>query len=124
VVQKQPLLARSSTESEFKAIANGTAEPIWIEHLLNELGISTSSPPTLWCDNIGAIYLSANPVFHACTKHVALDYHFVRERVQADQLVVKFISIADQIGDIFTKPLASDRFVFLRNKLRLLSAST
>nr|KAJ0210511.1 hypothetical protein LSAT_V11C400165950 [Lactuca sativa] len=63
--------------------------------------------PTLWCDNLGAIYLSANPMFHARTKHVEVDFHFDREKVAQGNLSVKFISTDDQIADIFTKPLSS-----------------
>ena len=69
-------------------MADATAEVIWIQVLLRELGISLSRPPSLWCDNIGATYLTANPVFHRRMKHVDVDYHFVRERVALKQLDV------------------------------------
>ena len=53
---------------------------IWVEALLGELGVQLKEKPVLWCDNLGATYLSANPVFHARTKHIEIDFHFVRER--------------------------------------------
>jgi hypothetical protein len=74
-------VSRCSTESEYKAVANATAELIWVQTLLAELGVFQKRPPVLWCDNIGATFLSSNPVFHARTKHIAVDFHFVRERV-------------------------------------------
>ena len=49
----------------------------WIKSLLHELHLRLSTTPVLWCDNVGATYLAANPVFHARTKHVEIDYHFV-----------------------------------------------
>jgi hypothetical protein len=94
---------------------------MWLKSLLSELGSSPPLPATIWCDNIGAIYLSSNPVFHARTKHIELDYHFIREQVQSKAIQVKFISSADQIADILTKPLGSRLFHRHRDKLRLLS---
>ncbi|KAJ0526175.1 putative RNA-directed DNA polymerase [Helianthus annuus] len=116
--KKQRTVSRSSTESEYKAIADTVAELIWLKSLLRELGLD-SKAPTLWCDNLGATYLSANPVFHARTKHVEVDYHFVREQVTQGELHIKFISTDDQIADIFTKPLSSQRLEFLRSKLQV-----
>jgi hypothetical protein len=61
--------------------------------------------PVLWCDNIGATYLSVNPAFHARTRHIEIDFHFVRERVADNRLDIKFVSSKDQLADGFTKPL-------------------
>ena len=74
---KQRTVARSSTEAEYKALVDGTTEVIWLQYLLMDLQIPTTSAPIIWCDNLGATYFSANPVFHARTKHIEIDYHFV-----------------------------------------------
>jgi hypothetical protein len=74
-------MSRSSTEAEYKTITNVTAEIIWIQTLLDKLGVAHPPTTSVWCDNLGATYLSVNPVFHARTKHIEVDYHFVRERV-------------------------------------------
>ncbi|GKE72062.1 putative RNA-directed DNA polymerase [Tanacetum coccineum] len=74
--RKQRTVLRSSIEAEYKALAHTVAELTWLQALLNELGIRSSSTPILWYDNLGATYLSANHIFHARTKHVEIDYHF------------------------------------------------
>jgi hypothetical protein len=117
--RKQSTVSRSSTESEYKAIADATAEIIWIQVLLRELGILHDRLPTLWCDNLGATYLSANPIFHQRSKHIEVDYHFVRERVAAHQLDIRPISTKDQLADAFTKPLAGPAFTHFRDSLNL-----
>ncbi|GKC51385.1 putative RNA-directed DNA polymerase [Tanacetum coccineum] len=86
--RKQRTVSRSSTEVEYKALADTVAELTWLQALLNELGICSSSTPILWCDNLGATYLSANSIFHERTKHVEIDYHFVQENVAQGDLRV------------------------------------
>jgi len=88
---KQRTVARSSTEAEYKALADGTAEVIWLQYLLTDLQVPSVSAPTIWCDNLGATYLSANPIFHARTKHVEVDYHFVRDRVAKKEIQICFV---------------------------------
>jgi len=117
--RKQPTVARSSTEAEYKAMANATAEIIWIQSLLQELDIRSPPAAVLWCDNLGATYLSANPIFHARTKHIEIDYHFVRERVADKKLHIRFISTGDQIADGLTKPLVSWKHYEYVNNLNL-----
>jgi histone deacetylase 1/2 len=104
--RKQATVSRSSTEVEYKTLANATAEVIWVQSLLTELGVSQEMTASLWCDNIGATYLSSNPVFHARTKHIEIDYHFVRERVAQKLLDIRFIPSGDQVVDGFTKSLS------------------
>jgi histone deacetylase 1/2 len=103
--RKQPTVSRSSTEAEYKALANAIAETMWVQQLLTELQVPHSPVARLWCDNIGATYLSANPVFHARTKYIEIDFHFVRETVARKQLDIRFISTKDQVADGFTKPI-------------------
>lgn len=68
----------SSTEVEYKALENDASELSCVKNHLTKLGVPASHAPTLHCDNTGATYLYANPVYHSCVKQVAIDYHFVR----------------------------------------------
>jgi hypothetical protein len=119
--RKQATVARSSTEAKYKALANTAAEIKWLQSLFQVLGLVLSISPLLWCDNIGATYLSSNPIFHARTKHIEIDFHLVRDMVAAKQLNVRFISSIDQLVDVLTKPISSSRFTLLRAKLNILS---
>jgi hypothetical protein len=85
--------------------------------LFKELGVVLKCAPVLWYDNISALALASNPVFHARTKHIEVDYHFVREKVLNGDIVIKFISTNDQIADIFTKGLSTTQFHLLKSKL-------
>jgi histone deacetylase 1/2 len=116
---KQRTIARFSTEAEYKALADGTAEVIWLQYLLTDLQIPSISASIIWCDNLGATYLSANPVFHAHTKHVEVDYHFIQDRVAKKEIQIRFISSHDQLANVFTKPLPTSSFTAFRFKFRV-----
>jgi hypothetical protein len=121
--RKQAIVSRSSTEAKYKAMANATTKIIWVEALLRELKVSLHATPCLWCDNLGATYLSANPVFHAHTKHTEIEFHFVRERVASKLLEVKFISSIDQLADGFTKALPIKNFDEFKRNINLSGSS-
>ena len=120
--KKQTTVDRSSIEAEYRALATTTAKVSWLHILFKELRIFLSYVPVLWCDNASAIALSANPVFHSRTKHIEVDYHYVREKVLRHDLCVRFVSGKDNLANIFTKPLPSPSFLLQCHKL-LLDAS-
>jgi hypothetical protein len=103
--KKQHTISRSSTEAEYRALAITAAELAWIRQLLCDIHILLLLPPLIHCDNISAISLASNPVFHSRMKHLQIDYHFVRERVIMGDLLVQHVSSSDQFADILTKGL-------------------
>uniref|UniRef100_A0A2N9GB17 Reverse transcriptase Ty1/copia-type domain-containing protein n=1 Tax=Fagus sylvatica TaxID=28930 RepID=A0A2N9GB17_FAGSY len=86
--KKQPTVARSSAEAEYRALACTVAEVTWLCSLLHELQVSTRDPCLLYCDNVSATCIAANPVFHARTKHIEIDYHFIRDLITTGALKV------------------------------------
>jgi histone deacetylase 1/2 len=119
--RKQAIVSRSSTEAEYKALANATAELMWVQKLRQELGVPHPPAARLWCDNLGATYLTANPMFHARTKYIEIDFHFVREHVAQKLLDVRFIGSEDQLADGFTKPVVAGKIKKLCSNLNLVS---
>ncbi|KAJ9541873.1 hypothetical protein OSB04_028379 [Centaurea solstitialis] len=117
--KKQRSVARSSTEAEYRAVASTTAELTWVRNLLGELGVHLSQSPVIYCDNLSATQLSANPVFHSKMKHLALDFYFIREQVQNGALRVTHVSSDDQLADSLTKPLSRPRLDSLSSKIGL-----
>ncbi|KAH0773323.1 hypothetical protein KY290_010460 [Solanum tuberosum] len=75
--KKQTTISRSSTESEYSAVANALSETLWVTNLLNELRFLVHQLPTIYCDNLGATFLSKNLVLYSRVKHAAVDFHFV-----------------------------------------------
>ena len=81
ISKRQSTLARSTTEAEFKYFASTTTEVQWLSSLLSELGLQSTTIPTIYCDNLSATTYATNPVFQSRMKHLALDFYFVREKV-------------------------------------------
>ena len=88
-------MSRSSIEFEYRALASIVVELCWLRQVFKDLGIFLATTPKLWCDNVSALAIASNPVFHARTKHLEVDYHFVREKVLRRDLQVKYIAIGD-----------------------------
>ena len=86
--KKQKVVARSSVEAEFRGMAHGVCELLWIRNILRDLGIEYATPMNLYCDNKVAIQIAQNPVQHDRTKHVEVDRHFIKENL--DEKIIQF----------------------------------
>ncbi|XP_026429814.1 uncharacterized protein LOC113326268 [Papaver somniferum] len=115
--KKQHTISRSSTEAEYWGLANVATEILWLSYLFEELFVYLFIPCKLYCDNMGAGSLTENPIFHARTKHIEVDYHMIRDLVKSDFLKVSYIHTLSQIADLFTKGLLKSQFSLLKNKL-------
>jgi hypothetical protein len=84
---------------------------------LADLKVTYTDPIPIHCDNTSAISVSKNPVLHSKTKHIPIKYHFLREQVTNRIVQLNYIPSTEQIADIFTKPLATTPFGYLRQNL-------
>ncbi|KAH9292456.1 hypothetical protein KI387_042361 [Taxus chinensis] len=105
------------TDSDWGGCRDTRQEVLWLRQILGEFGFSQESPSILWCDNQSAIHIARNPVEHQRTKHIEIHMHFIRQLIQDGVVQMEFVPTADQLADIFTKPLASPRYLELRDKL-------
>ena len=93
--KKQSVVARSSAEAEYRAMASTTCELIWLKALVQDLGFKIEAPMKLFCDNKAAIYIASNPVFYERTKHIEMDCHFIREKVHNKTICTPYVQSKD-----------------------------
>ena len=112
-VKKQYVVAKSSAEAEYIAVAQGICEVMWIKRMLEELKASDSPP------NKAAISIAHNLVLHDRTKHVEVDKHFIKEKLDSGLICMPYIPTTKQIADVFTKGLHKKQFDVLMSKLTM-----
>ena len=102
--------ALSSAEAEYYAACEAVKEGQWLTGLLEELGVKVS-PYTLKCDSQSAIAIIKNPIINARSKHIELKYHFIRDHVEAKELILHYVPTEDNWADCFTKALPVAKLV-------------
>ncbi|KAL5577658.1 hypothetical protein UlMin_019357 [Ulmus minor] len=115
--KKQSVVARSSAEAEFRAMALGICELLWLKIILDDLKIKRSGPMRLYCDNKSAISIAHNPVQHDRTKHIEVDRNFIKEKLDSGLVCTPYVSTTEQLADILTKGLSSKVFHGIISKL-------
>ncbi|GJW01215.1 retrovirus-related pol polyprotein from transposon TNT 1-94 [Tanacetum coccineum] len=118
VSKLQSVVAMSTTEAEYVAAAQASKEAVWLKMLLEELGYKQEKI-TLFCDNQSALYLARNPAFHSKTKHIRVQYHFVREKVEEGTMDMWKIHTDDNVADYLTKAINCDKFIWCRSSCGL-----
>ena len=93
--KKQSVVSRSSAEFKYKAMTQSVCEIMWLNQLLMEVDIKTPVPTKPWCDNQVALHIASNPVFHERTKHIEIDCHFVREKIQLGLISTGYVKTGE-----------------------------
>ncbi|KAK2966742.1 hypothetical protein RJ640_001066 [Escallonia rubra] len=119
--KKQSVVSRSSAESEYRAMAQSTCEVMWICHLLEEISLKPPLPAKLWCDNQAARHIASNLVYHERTKHIEIDCHFIREKIQEKLSSTSYVKAGEQVKDILTKSFNGTQVEYLCNKLGMIN---
>ncbi|KAL0444323.1 UNVERIFIED_CONTAM: Retrovirus-related Pol polyprotein from transposon RE2 [Sesamum latifolium] len=120
---KQPTISRSSVEAEYRSVASTVRELQWISYLLQDFQVPFQTLIPLFCDNQAVVYITANPIFYECTKHLETDCHLVREKYKEGFVLPSHIFGKQQLADVFTKSLLGPAFFALLFKLGLVDFS-
>ena len=115
--KKQDTVSLSSSEAEYVVVGAAARQTIWLRKLLKDLCCEQEGAIKLWCNNRSVIAMSNNPAFHARTKHIEVQHHFIRKLVAEEKLVLKFRGTNEQNADLFTKALAQAKHQFFLEKI-------
>lgn len=115
--KKQSIIALSMCEAEYVAAASSACQSVWLSNVMSQIGFNLKDPIKIYVDNVSAINLAKNLVFHERSKHIDIRYHFLRDQIGKNMITLEYCRSEDQIVDILTKPLKINAFIRLRNLL-------
>ena len=113
------LLPNQVLSLSYRTLSHIACELLWLCNLLIDLRVPLLYPSITWCDKVSVVALACNPVFHARTKHIEIDAHFIRDQVLSHQLVIQHVHYQDQLVDFLTILLPPLHFQVLCDKLGL-----
>ena len=115
--KKQATTELSSAEAEYIAVTSAACEAVCLRRILDDLQQDNKEPTTLFCDNMSTIAMTRNPIFHNRTKQIEIRHHFIRELVDKKEITLQFYRTDEQLADIFTKAISSEKFIYFSQEL-------
>nr|XP_027097546.1 uncharacterized protein LOC113717094 [Coffea arabica] len=115
--KKQQVVALSTAEAKYMAATSSATQALWLRRILRFLQHKQDGPAKIFCNSMSAIEFTKNPVFHGRSKHIDIKYHFIRELVQEQEIVIDYCRSEDQVANILTKPLKLEMFMKLKKML-------
>lgn len=103
--KKQDIVALSSSEDEYVAVTAAACQAIWLRRLLGDFGQVQEDATGIFCDNKASIAMTKNPTFHSRTKHIDIRFHFIRNLVASEKIILNYCNTNKQVADILTKSL-------------------
>jgi hypothetical protein len=116
--KKQPIIALSSMEAEYRGVVIVACEVVWLQKIFSDSGQLVDTLVVIYCDNISSILLANNPIYHARTKHIKVHYHFIKEKILVKE--IDLIHVSTKVVNIFTKALSIDKLTKFRKMLSVL----
>jgi hypothetical protein len=120
--KKQPIVTLSTTEAEFVATSACACQCVWLRYVLNHMKIGSNDRTVIKCDNSSSIKLSINPIMHGRCKHIDVRFHYLRDLVKDEVIMLEYCKTQDQVADLMTKPLKLESFCKFRSKLGMMVA--
>ena len=121
--KRQPVVALSTTEAEYMAATHACKEAIWLKRLCSDIGVDAGKI-TISCDSQSAICLAKNPTFHARTKHIDVQFHFVRDMVEDGKVNLEKVDTVKNVADALTKPVGTEKFRWCSESMGLVAYSS
>jgi hypothetical protein len=115
------VVALSSAETEFRSTVKGICEFLWLRKILTELGVNVKNDIKLYYDNKSAFDISYNSVQHDRTKHIEIDRHFIKEKIDSHIISLSFVRFCEHVADILTKAVANKQFEEILKKIGMIN---
>ena len=111
--KRQDIVALSTTEAKYMVTTHAIKEEVWLQRLCSGIGM-VQQAMGLDCDNQSAIFLARNPTYHSKTKHIDVQYHFVRDMVEENKVLLEKVDTLKNVADSLTKSLSTQNFFWCR----------